>query len=117
MLDRDVAKVIAESEDGSFCLLPRHVDFVAVLVRGLLLYTPVGGGEEVLGVDEGVLVKAGDEVLVSTRNAIPGRELGTLTGAIAESFATLEEREKKARTGLAKLQADLIRRIVRLEKA
>jgi hypothetical protein len=36
-LEAEAAKVIAEAGNGSFCLLPRHVDFVAALVPGLLL--------------------------------------------------------------------------------
>jgi F-type H+-transporting ATPase subunit beta len=36
-MEEEVEKVIAEARNGSFCLLPRHVDFVAALVPGLLL--------------------------------------------------------------------------------
>jgi F-type H+-transporting ATPase subunit epsilon len=31
--------VIAEAQNGSFCLLPHHIDFVAALAPGLLAYT------------------------------------------------------------------------------
>jgi F-type H+-transporting ATPase subunit epsilon len=39
VLDETVDKVVAESPQGSFGLLPRHVDFVAPIVPGLLSYT------------------------------------------------------------------------------
>ena len=32
--DEEVAKVVAGAENGSFCLLPRHVDFAAVWRAG-----------------------------------------------------------------------------------
>ncbi len=35
LIDQEVSKIIAEAENGSFCLLPRHVDFSAALVPGL----------------------------------------------------------------------------------
>jgi F-type H+-transporting ATPase subunit epsilon len=38
LLDEPVTKVIAESPDGSFCLLPRHLDLATVLVPGLLTF-------------------------------------------------------------------------------
>jgi len=34
LVDEPVSKVVAEGEDGSFCLLPRHVDFTSALVPG-----------------------------------------------------------------------------------
>ncbi len=43
LLDVEVTKVIAEAENGFFCLLPRHVDFVAALVPGILYYTTSPG--------------------------------------------------------------------------
>jgi F-type H+-transporting ATPase subunit epsilon len=58
LLDTEVTKVIAEAENGTFCLLPRHVDFVAALVPGLLLFVPRSGPEEYLAVDEGTLSNA-----------------------------------------------------------
>jgi F-type H+-transporting ATPase subunit epsilon len=45
LVDREAAKVIAEAANGSFCLLPRHVDFVAALVPGILRYTTPQGEE------------------------------------------------------------------------
>ncbi len=42
MLDEEVTKVTAEAGNGSFCLLPRHIDFVAALVPGLLSFVKAG---------------------------------------------------------------------------
>ena len=114
-LDEPAAKVIAEGEDGSFCLLPRHADFVAALVPGLLIYESPGGGERFLAVDEGTLVKAGDEVLVSTRRAVGGADLGRLEATVADQFLVLDQHEKQARTAAAHLEADLVRRFLELK--
>ena len=113
-VDQEVEKVTAEGENGSFCLLPRHIDFVAALMPGLLAFVTLEGEEKFLGVDEGILVKAGSEVLVSTRRALRAPELGTLLETIHEEFLSLDEREKKARSALARLEADLIRRFMEL---
>lgn len=36
LIDEAASKITAEAENGCFCLLPNHVDFVAGLVPGLL---------------------------------------------------------------------------------
>ena len=113
LLDEEVTKVTAEAEDGCFCLLPRHVDFATALVPGLLAFE-MGRREEFLAIDEGVLVKAGEEVLVSTRRAVRGADLGELERTIAEQFRVLDEREKAARAVSSKLEANLVRRFMEL---
>ncbi|RJP16060.1 MAG: F0F1 ATP synthase subunit epsilon [Candidatus Abyssobacteria bacterium SURF_5] len=112
-LDRDVSKVTAEAANGSFTLLPRHIDFLAALVPGLLSYKD-NEGEVFLAVDEGILVKRGDEVLVSTRGAVRGPNLGQVKQMLEESFESLDEREKKARSAVARIEAGIIRRFTEL---
>ncbi len=114
LVDEAVRKVIAEAENGAFCLLPHHIDFVASLVPGLLFYETDAGREIFLAVNEGILVKCGDEVLVSTRNAVLGPTLGVLKETIEKDFLVLDEREKKARSAAAKLEANLVRRFLEL---
>jgi F-type H+-transporting ATPase subunit epsilon len=114
LIDIPVTKVIAEAENGSFCLLPQHVDMVASLVPGLLTFTNEDGKEEFAAIDEGVLVKHGPEVLVSVRDAVRGTDLGLLRLMITESFDALDEREKRARGALARLEADFVRRFIEL---
>ena len=116
LLDDEVSKVCAEAENGAFCLLPRHIDFATALVPGILFFLFPDGREEFLAVDEGILVKRGPEVLVSTRNAVVGPDLGTLRQTVDEQFRTLTEHEKITRSAFARLEADLVRRFVELEQ-
>lgn len=115
-LDQHVTKITAEATNGSFGLLPRHIDFVTALVPGLLIFHTDQGVEEVLAVDEGILVKRGPEVLVSTRRAVRGPELGRLKRMIDEQFKAIDERDRKARSAAAKLEADLVRRFMDLSR-
>jgi len=110
LIEEEVTKVLAEAENGSFCILPRHIDFVSALVPGIFSFTS-GEGEEFLAVDEGILVKCGSTVTVSTRKAMRGRDLGMLKRTVREEFRALDEREKKTRTILAKLEADFARSV------
>lgn len=109
LVDREVTKIVAEADNGSFCLLPRHVDFLAALVPGLLYFEEPAGKERYAAVDEGVLVKRGDEVLVSTRQAICGADLGELRRTVHEEFLMLDDRERAAHAAVAKLEASFLR--------
>ncbi|MDD5167737.1 MAG: F0F1 ATP synthase subunit epsilon [Syntrophales bacterium] len=114
LISQSVTKIIAEAENGSFCLLPNHIDFVAALAPGIFSCTTCEGTEEMLAMDEGSLVKCGPDVLVSTRNAVRGPDLGTLKQTVEESFMVLDEREKVARAAAAKLEIDIVRRFMEL---
>jgi len=115
-LDKEVAKVVAEAGNGRFCLLPQHIDFVAALVPGMLDIVAPDGTEEFYAVDEGILIKRGADVMVSTRNALKVPDLGQLRLVVEEQFKTLDDREKAARTAAARLEADLVRRFMELRK-
>ena len=114
LVNEEVNKVTAEAENGSFCLLPRHIDFVAALAPGILSFASAEGKEEFLAVDEGVLVKAGQEVLVSSTRALRGAELGKLKETVERVFRKIDDQEKTARSTMAKLEADLVRGFLEL---
>lgn len=114
LLDEEVEKVTAEAGNGFFTLLPRHVDFVAALVPGIFLYQTTDGGEHFLALDEGILVKQGDQVYVSTARAMPGDNLDQLQDTVENELKVLDENEKKARTVMSRLEADTLRRFSRL---
>ena len=78
-----VSRIVAETCDGSFGLLPHRLDCVAALMPGILTYETTSEGEVFVAVDEGVLVKTGPDVLVSVRRAMGGTDLGQLREARA----------------------------------
>ncbi len=115
LLEQEVKKIVAEAENGSFCLMPNHTDFVATLAPGLFTYERAEGGKELMAMDVGTLVKKGSDVLVSTRNAVRATDLGKLKQVVVEQYDILDEREKMVRSASAKLEASLIRRLVELK--
>jgi F-type H+-transporting ATPase subunit epsilon len=106
-----VSRIVAESNEGSFGLLPHRLDCVAALVPGILIYETKEDGEVYVAVDEGVLVKAGTDVLVSVRRAVAGTDLAQLHEAVKREFLTLDEGQQSVRSVLAKMESDFIRRI------
>ena len=105
-----VSRIVAESRDGAFGLLPHRLDCVAALAPGILVFETKDEGEVYIAVDEGILVKTGTDVLVSVRNAIGGANLGKLREAVEQEFLELDEQEKSVRSVLAKLESGFVRR-------
>ena len=108
-----VSRIVAETREGSFGLLPQRLDCVAALVPGILTYETQAEGEVYLAVDAGVLVKTGFEVLVSVRNAIGGTTLDHLRDAVEERFLTLDEHEQNVRSVMARMESGFIRQLVK----
>ena len=106
-----VSRIVAETSEGSFGLLPHRLDCVAALSPGILIYETEADGEVCVAVDEGVLVKAGPDVLVSVRRAIAGADLGQLRDAVEKEFLTLDENEQSVRKVMAKLESGFLRRL------
>jgi len=72
-LKRKVKKIVAEAENGWFCLLPRHTDFITFLTPGILILTTPEGKDLYWAIDEGILIKYEKKVIISTRNGIEGQ--------------------------------------------
>ena len=110
-----VTRIVAETREGSFGLLPHRLDCVAALVPGILIYQAESGGEVLVAVDEGVLVKTGTDVLVSVRRAIGGTDLVQLHTAVEKEFLTLDENEQSVRTAVAKLETGFLHRFAKFQ--
>ncbi len=113
-----VSRIVAETRAGAFGLLPHRLDCVAPLAAGILMYETDAEGKVYIAVDEGVLVKTGQDVLVSVRRAIGGTgkdPLRQLRAAVEHEFLTLDEQEQSVRAVTAKLEATFFRRFMRFQ--
>jgi F-type H+-transporting ATPase subunit epsilon len=106
--EHGVKEVVAVTAQGSFGLLPHRLDCTAVLAPGILTYTTEQGAVEYVAVDEGILVKAGTDVLISVRKAIGGTDLGELHKQVTDQFMKLNEQEKNVQTVMRSVEAGFI---------
>ena len=105
-----VLRIVAETREGSFGLLPHRLDCVSALEPGILIYETDEEGEVYVAVDKGVLVKTGPDVLVSVRRALDGTDLGQLRATVEQEFLILDEHEQSMRLVMTKLEAGFLRR-------
>jgi F-type H+-transporting ATPase subunit epsilon len=111
-----VSRIVAETHEGSFGLLPHRLDCVAALAPGILTYETEVDGEVFVAVDEGVLIKTGLDVLVSVRRALGGTDLGQLRAGVEREFLTLDKNEQSVRAAVAKMEAGFLRRFASLQR-
>ncbi len=106
-----VSSIVAETNAGSFGLLPHRLDCVAALRPGILSFETDGQGEAFVAVDEGVLIKTGTDVFVSVRGATGGTDLGRLRDAVQQEFMTEDAAEQDMRRVMAKIETGLLTRL------
>jgi len=111
-----VQRMVVETNAGSYGLLPQRLDCTAALVPGILQYE-TNEGVQYVAIDEGILVKAGSEVLVSVRNAIGNAPLGQLKTLVQTQLKQVNENEINTRSVMAKLESSFIRSIQKLRRA
>ncbi len=112
----DVLRLVAETADGSFGLLPHRLDCVAAMVPGILTFETAADGEVFVAVDEGVLVKTGANVRVSVRHAMLGANLAGLRDAVEREFLSQGDEALGMREVLDKLETGFVARFARLQK-
>ncbi len=105
-----VSRIVVETAQGSFGLLPRRLDCVAALVPGILSFEAESQGEVFVALDEGVLVKTGRDVVISVRRALRGDDLSRLRDAVEQEFLTLDAQEAEMHAALTKLETGFMRR-------
>ena len=108
--------MIFDAKDGSFCLLPRHIDFVSVLVPSILTFQSQNGTEQYLVHDEGILVKQDLEVLIAIKHGLIENTLGSLKNRLEKEFQDIETQEKKTKQLLTDMEVDFIKRFLEIKK-
>jgi F-type H+-transporting ATPase subunit epsilon len=114
-VDEDVVQIVtAEDASGGFGIQPHHADFLTSLTVGVVSWKDSAGARHYCAVHGGVMtVSGGQEVSISTREAIPGEDLATLDQAILDRFGADDAAERTSRVDSTKLQLRAIREMVR----
>ncbi|MDR2902267.1 MAG: hypothetical protein LBU87_04085 [Lactobacillales bacterium] len=115
-LDAEISKVDFEAIDGFWTLLPKHVDFINALKPGIVTYYPTSGTPKYVACNEGVLVKKGDTVSISTRLSIMDDSLDKLVKTIETDFKAMEEERKEVNVSMARLEIGLTKGLMSLSK-
>lgn len=113
---KNVRSIVAETSEGSFGLLPQRLDCVAAIVPGIFTYETESKSKHYIAVDEGILIKAGTQVLVSVRNAFGGTDLGKLHESVEKEFLKLDNSERDIRSTMAKMESGFLYSLEKFKK-
>ena len=111
---QNVSKIVAETNEGSYGFLPQRLDCVTALVPGIFFYETETNETHYLAVDEGILVKAGKQVLVSVSNAVEGTDLSKLHQTINNEYLKISESEIEIRSSMAKMESFIVKNLENL---
>lgn len=111
--EEGVRSLRAEDASGGFGVQPGHAALVTSLVVSVLSWTGADGARRHCAVRRGVLTVRDDRVLVATREAVTGDDLGTLDRDVLARFHADADVERVHRVEGTRLQLAAIRRIVR----
>jgi F-type H+-transporting ATPase subunit epsilon len=110
-----ITKVTVTGNEGCYTILPKHIDYVSSFEDGTLCFTRQNGEKAFVGVGQGILIKCGREVQISTFNAIAGGDTTkTLREAVKDNFdekKTSVDVEKKLKTSLRSMEFELFKKI------
>ena len=107
----DVLRIVAETNQGSFGILPNRLDCSAVLTSGIFCYQCKDAQEVFIAVDQGVLVKTGFNIMVSVRRAVGQASLDQLHAVVKQEFQVLDEQEQRMQEIKMKLEAGFLRQL------
>ena len=113
---QNVKQIVAETSGGQYGFLPQRLDCVAALVPGILMYESAEAGIKYIAVDKGILVKEGENVTVSVRNAIGGTDLGKLHESVEKEFKELDDNEKNVRAVMTKMESSFMLRLQKFQQ-
>lgn len=113
---QNVQQVVSETGNGQFGFLPQRLDCVAALVPGILSYETAQDGTRYIAIDKGILVKAGENITVSVRNAIGGSDLGKLHESVEKEFKELDENEKNVRSVMTKMESSFMQSLQKFQQ-
>jgi len=113
---QQVKRITVETSGGQYGFLPQRLDCVAALMPGILAYESTTGGLKYIAIDKGILVKAGENVTVSVRNAIGGSDLGKLHESVEKEFKELDDNQKNVRSVMAKMESSFMLQLQKFEQ-
>jgi len=115
----DVRSFVGEDASGSFGLMAHHARFMTVLGFGLARLR-IGDGAQAhtcyVGLPGGLLVFDDIELRISTRRYLLGDDAAALGQALARQVLAEEQALAQTLQKLRRLEADMLRRLVQLER-
>ena len=111
-----IQKIMIEGIDGFRTLLPKHIDFITALKSGIMTYVTEDNQTIYLACNQGLFVKCGDQVSISTPWAVTSQNLSHLKQRIKQAFQEMEQERKEVGVSMARLEIGLTKGLMQLRQ-
>ena len=112
-IDETITKITVYGKEGCFTILPRHIDYVSSFDDCILYFKKENKDMVFVGVNQGILVKSGREIQVSTFNAVNGGSSLEELKNILKINIYKDKIDNKIRNSLHNIEKDLFKDIGR----
>ncbi|MBP5344297.1 MAG: F0F1 ATP synthase subunit epsilon [Alphaproteobacteria bacterium] len=116
ILSCPVQKITIEGIDGFRCFLPKHIDFITALKPGIMTYLTQDNKLKYVACNQGLFVKCGNQVSVSTPWAVISDNLEHLKQHIKQAFQEMEQERKEVGVSMARLEIGLTKGLMQLRR-
>lgn len=107
-IDETITKITVYGKEGCFTILPKHIDYISSFDDCILYFEKENKDIVFVGVNQGVLVKSGREIQISTFNAINGgSSLDELKNILRINI--YRDFDKKFKNSLKNIEKDLFK--------
>ena len=116
ILSCPIQKITIEGIDGFRSLLPKHIDFITALKPGIMTYVTTDNATKYLACNQGLFVKCGTQVSISTPWAVISDDLEHLKHHIKQNMAEMEQERKEVGVSMARLEIGLTKGLIQLRR-
>lgn len=116
VLNETILKLSVDGKEGNFSIMPKHIDYISSFSDGIISYTDTNNAVNFLAVNQGVLVKTGRNIEISTFHVALGTDLKDLKNKVKELALKSEEiveTDKKINISLKKMEYTMLQRIMK----
>ena len=116
LLQCKIKQITAETLNGHYTILPKHIDMAAAMEANIAVYITEDMEKKYLACYRGILVKKGENVTITVQNAVIGDDIDELIKTIDLDFKQNEQQRKKLNTAIARLEMGVIRGLENLHQ-
>lgn len=115
VLEEEILKITVNGEEGSFTILPRHIDYISSFNDCIIYYTDKNEKVKFIAVNQGILTKTGRNIEISTFHIITGNSLQELKNNMNEMASKSEDLanyDQKINQNLKQIEFNLFKKIM-----
>ena len=114
-LEEEILKITVNGEEGSFTILPKHVDYISSFNDCIIYYTDKSNNIRFIAINQWILTKIGRNIEISTFHIITGNTLQELKdnmNEISKKSDELDIKEKQLNQNLKQIEFNLFKKIM-----